>query len=65
MKNIKKISKYATNVLAIINALLIGLNPIWNIPYCNKITETISVVIAVIGTYLLSGKVVCKNKVVK
>lgn len=62
MKNIKKISKYTTNVLAIVNALLIGLDPIWNIPYCDKITKTISVVIAVIGTYLLSGKVAFRNK---
>jgi hypothetical protein len=58
MKKVKTIAKYATNILAIINALLIGLMPIWNIPYADKITDTISVVIAVIGTYLLGNKAV-------
>lgn len=58
MAKIKTISKYTTNILAIINALLIGLNPIWNIPYCDKITDTIAVIIAVIGTYLLGDKAV-------
>lgn len=62
MKKIKKVSKYVLNVLAIINALLIGLNPIWNIPYCEKITETIIVIIAVISTYLLGNKAVSKVK---
>lgn len=57
---IKKIAKYTTNILGIINALLIGLAPIWNIPYANKITETITVIIAVIGTYLLGGKAISK-----
>lgn len=54
------IAKYTTNILAIINALLIGLNPIWNIPYCSKITDSISVIIAVIGTYLLGSKAMKK-----
>lgn len=58
MKKVKTVAKYATNILAIINALLIGLMPIWNIPYADKITDTISVVIAVIGTYLLGNKAV-------
>lgn len=62
MKKIKKISKYVLNILAIINALLIGLDPIWNIPYCDKITETIIVIIAVISTYLLGNKAVNKVK---
>lgn len=58
IKKIKTIAKYTTNILAIINALLIGLDPIWNIPYCDKVTATISVVIAIIGTYLLGNKAV-------
>ena len=58
MKKIKKISKYATNVLAIINALLIGLAPIWNIPFADKISDTCVVLMAVIGTYLLGSKIV-------
>lgn len=60
---IKKIAKYTTNILAIINALILGLNPIWNIPYADKISASITVIIGVIGTYLLTPKVV--NKIVK
>ncbi len=60
MEKIKKISKYVLNSLTIINALLIGLEPIWNIPYADKTIATISVVMAVISTYLLGDKV--KNK---
>ena len=62
IKKIKTIAKYTTNILAIINALLIGLDPIWNIPYCDKVTATISVVIAIIGTYLLGNKAVTTIK---
>lgn len=60
MKKVKQISKYVTNILAIINALLVGLDPIWNIPYANKISETIIVIMAVIGTYLLGTKTITK-----
>ena len=62
MKKIKKIAKYVLNSLTIINALLIGLDPIWNIPYAGKIIATISVVMAVISTYLLGNKAVTKIK---
>lgn len=62
MKTLKTASKYTTNILAIINALLIGLDPIWNIPYCDKITETISVIIGVIGGYLLGDKAITVKK---
>lgn len=58
MNKIKKIIKYATNILAIINALLIGLEPIWNIPYAEKISATIIVIIGVFGAYLTGDKVV-------
>lgn len=60
----KKIIKYATNILAIINALLLGLSPIWNIPYGDKIIATISVILGVFGGYLTGDKVVAviKNK---
>lgn len=60
----KKVIKYATNILAIINALLLGLSPIWNIPYCDKIIATISVILGVFGGYLTGDKVVAviKNK---
>ena len=60
MAKIKTISKYVLNVLTIINALLVGLDPIWNIPYADKTIATISVVMAVISTYLLGNKAVSK-----
>jgi len=60
MEKIKKIAKYTTNILAIINALIIGLNPVWNIPYFEKITVTIATIIGVIGVYLLGGKALDK-----
>ena len=62
MKTVKKVSKYVVNSLAIVNALLIGLDPIWNIPYSDKIISTICVFMAVISTYLLSDKAVSKAK---
>ena len=55
MERIKKYSKYILNALTIINALLIGLAPIWDIP-ADRVIETISVVMAVISTYLLGNK---------
>ena len=58
MEKIKKIAKYTTNILAIINALILGLEPIWNIPCADKISATITVIIGVIGTYLLSNKAI-------
>ena len=62
MKKLKTIAKYVLNGLTIINALLIGLDPIWNIPYADKTIATISVVMAVISTYLLGNKAVAKAK---
>lgn len=56
MKKIKKVSKYILNVLSIINALLIGLSPIWNWFWANNIIQTISVIMAVISTYYLEIK---------
>ena len=56
MEKIKKIAKYTTNILAIINALILGLDPIWNIPYADKISATIIVIVGVIGTYFLLGQ---------
>lgn len=61
-EKIKKVAKYVLNSLTIANALLIGLNPIWNIPYADKTIATISVVMAVISTYLLGNKAVSKMK---
>ena len=62
MKKVKKVSKYVLNILTILNALLVGLNPIWNIPMADKIIATISVIMAVISTYLLGGKAINKIK---
>lgn len=62
MEKIKKISKYVLNSLTIVNALLIGLDPIWGIPYADKAIATISVFMAVISTYLLGDKAVKKAK---
>lgn len=62
MEKLKKISKYTLNILTIVNALLVGLDPIWNIPYADKTIATISVVMAVISTYLLGNKAVTKVK---
>lgn len=61
MEKLKKISKYVLNILTIINALIIGIAPIWNIN-ADKITNTIAVVIAVISTYLLGNKAINKIK---
>ena len=61
MKKVKKAAKYTMNILAIINALLIGILPIWNING-DKITNTIAVVISVISVYLLGDKALSKNK---
>lgn len=55
-EKIKKISKYTMNVLAMINALLIGLSPIWGW-HLDKITDSIVVITGIIGLYLVSGKV--------
>lgn len=57
MEKVKQIAKYVLNALTIINALLIGLAPIWDIP-ADRVIETISVVMAVISTYLLGNKAV-------
>ena len=55
-EKIKKISKYTMNILAMINALIIGLSPIWDW-HLDKITDSIAVIIGVIGLYLVGGKV--------
>ena len=62
LEKVKKVSKYVLNILTIVNALLVGLNPIWNIPYADKTTATIAVVMAVISTYLLGNKAVATMK---
>lgn len=62
--NIKKIAKYTTNILAIISALITGINAIdgITIPYAEQIIQVIAVITGVIGTYLLGQKAVRKGE---
>lgn len=62
MKKIKKYAKYILNILVIINALLIGLAPIWNWGWADNVIQSIAVVTAVISTYLLGEKAVTKTR---
>lgn len=55
-EKIKKISKYTMNILAMINAVIIGLSPIWGWQL-DKLTDSIVVVTGVIGLYLVGGKI--------
>ena len=60
----KKVMKYTMNILAFIDAIIVGITPIWNIPYGIEISKTISVVMGAIGVYLLGqkGATYLKNK---
>lgn len=64
MEKVKKIAKYTINILAIISALITGINAIdgITIPYAYQIVQVISVVTGVIGTYLLGNKAVTTIK---
>lgn len=65
MKNkIKTISKYVMNILSFINALLIGLSPIWGWNL-GKVTDTIVVITGLIGLYLVGGKIFESSEVEK
>ena len=55
-KKIKKIVKYVVNILNLINFIILGLTPIWNIPYGKEISDTIIVIVAGLSTYLLGSK---------
>ncbi len=55
-KKIKTISKYTMNILALINALLIGLSPIWGWQL-DKLTDSIVVINGIIGLWLVGGKI--------
>ena len=58
MDKIKTISKYAVNILCIIDALILVLDPIWGIPFATQISQTITGVVGVMGTYLIGTKTV-------
>lgn len=63
MKNkIKKIAKYVMNILSFINALIIGLSPIWGWNL-DKVSDSIVVLTGVIGLYLFGGKMFATPKV--
>lgn len=64
MEKVKQIAKYTTNVLAIIAALVAGINAVdgINIPYAIQIVQIIAVLQGVIGTYLLGNKIAKDNK---
>jgi len=55
MKKVKKTSKYVMNVLAMINAIIVGLSPIWGWNL-EKVTDSIVVITGIIGLYLVGGK---------
>ena len=64
MEKLKKIAKYTTNILAIISALIAGINAVdgITIPYAIQIVQIIAVIQGVIGTYLLGQKVVTNKE---
>lgn len=64
MEQLKKIAKYATNILAIISALVAGINAVdgITIPYAIQIVQIIAVVQGVIGTYLLGQKAISNKE---
>lgn len=44
------------NILAMINALLVGLSPIWGWEI-DRVIDSIAVITGVIGLYLVGGKI--------
>ena len=60
MEKVKKIAKYTINILAIISALVAGINAVdgITIPFAVQIVQVIAVVNGVISTYLLGQKAV-------
>lgn len=64
MEKVKQIAKYTTNILAIIAALVSGINAVEGItiPYAIQIVQVIAVLQGVIATYLLGNKTVSTIK---
>ena len=64
MEKIKTIAKYTINVLAIISALVTGINAVEGItiPYAIQIVQVIAVVQVVISTYLLGQKAISNRE---
>ena len=65
-EKVKKVVKYTMNILAMISALIVGLNAIdgITIPNANIIVSVIAVIDGVAGSYLLGqkGATYLKNK---
>lgn len=61
-KKIKTISKYIMNIMAFINAILIGLSPIWGW-HIEKITDSIAYLVGIIGIWLVGGKIFARPKI--
>lgn len=55
IKKIKKISKYVMNFLSMINAILVGLAPIWGW-HIDRLIDTLIFITGILATYLVSGK---------
>lgn len=64
MEKVKTIAKYVTNILAIVSALIAGINAVEGItiPYAIQIVQIIAVVQGVIGTYLLGQKAISNKE---
>jgi len=62
MKKFKKIMKYVVNGMNFVNAVLIGITPIWNIPYGDEISKTLIVTAGAISIYLLGQKAIEKKE---
>lgn len=60
MEKVKTIAKYLTNILAIISALVAGINGVdgITIPHALQVVQIIAVLQGVIGTYLLGQKAI-------
>lgn len=64
MEKVKKIAKYTTNVIAIIMALVTGINGVEGIiiPFASQIVGVLAVIQGVIGTYLLTNKALSSSE---
>jgi len=62
MDKFKKIVKYVVNGINFANAIIIGITPIWNIPYGDEISKTLIVIAGAISVYLLGQKALEKKE---
>ena len=62
MEKFKKIMKYVVNIINFSNAILIGLTPIWNIPYGKEISDSLIIVAGAISVYLLGQKALIRKE---